>query len=88
VTALMAAHPDPRIRVTVVPTFVDLSVWQRLTVGVYGMLRATWLVLRCRTDVLHLHMAHGGSVIPSVSTLSKRMPRSFAFQHIIARRNS
>jgi hypothetical protein len=30
VTALMAAHPDPRIRVTVVPTFVDLSVWQRL----------------------------------------------------------
>ena len=63
VTALMAAHPDPRIRVTVVPTFVDLSVWQRLAVGVYGMLRATWLVLRGRTDVLHLHMAHGGSVI-------------------------
>ena len=30
VIALMAAHPDPRIRVTAVPTFVDLSVWQRL----------------------------------------------------------
>jgi FkbM family methyltransferase len=63
VAALMAAHPDPRIRVTVVPTYVDSSVWRRLLVGVCGMLRASWLLLRGRTDVLHVHLAHGGSVI-------------------------
>ncbi len=63
VIALMAAHPDERIRVTVVPTFVDEPRWRRLWVGVHGMVRATWLVLRGHTDVLHLHLAHGGSVI-------------------------
>lgn len=63
VAALMAAHPDPRIRVTVVPTFVDSSVWRWLLVGVCGMLRASWLLLCGRTDVLHVHLAHGGSVV-------------------------
>lgn len=64
VIALMAAHPDERIRITLVPTFVDGPVWRRLVVvGVHGMLRATWLVLRGHTDVLHVHLAHGGSVI-------------------------
>ncbi|OBH27101.1 glycosyl transferase [Mycobacterium sp. E342] len=63
VIALMAAHPDERIRITVVPTFMDAPMWRRLVVGVHGMLRATWLVLRGRTDVLHVHLAHGGSVI-------------------------
>lgn len=63
VTALMAAHPDKRIDITVVPTFVDSPAWRRLAVGVCGMLRATWLVLRGRVDVLHVHLAHGGSVI-------------------------
>lgn len=70
VAALMAAHPDGGIRVTAVPTFVDTSVWQRLAVGVYGMLRATWLLLRGRADVLHVHLAHGGSVIRKALPLS------------------
>jgi glycosyltransferase involved in cell wall biosynthesis len=63
VAALMVAHPDERFRVTVVPTFVDSSLWRRLAVGVYGMLRAAWLVLRGDADILHVHLAHGGSVI-------------------------
>ncbi|WP_122502503.1 glycosyltransferase family 4 protein [Mycobacterium pseudokansasii] len=63
VIALMAAHPDKRIRITVVPTFVDERVGRRLWVGVQGMVRASWLVLRGHADVLHVHLAHGGSVI-------------------------
>ncbi|BBZ12408.1 glycosyltransferase family 4 protein [Mycobacterium branderi] len=63
VVALMAAHPDEHIEISVVPTFVDGPAWQRIAVGVCGMLRATWLVLRGRVDVLHVHLAHGGSVI-------------------------
>jgi hypothetical protein len=41
VAALMSAQPDERIRITVVPTYVEGSVWQRLAVAVYGILRAT-----------------------------------------------
>jgi glycosyltransferase involved in cell wall biosynthesis len=63
VAALMAAHPDQRIRITVVPTYVDGSMCRRLVVGVCGMLRATWLLLDGRVDVLHVHLAHGGSVV-------------------------
>ncbi|GBE64662.1 polysaccharide biosynthesis protein [Mycobacterium sp. MFM001] len=63
VAALMAAHPDERVEIGVVPTFVDAPAWQRVAVGIGGMLRATWLVLRGRVDVLHVHLAHGGSVI-------------------------
>lgn len=65
----MAAHPGERIRITVVPTFVGGPMWRRLVVGVHGMLRATWLVLRGHTDVLHVHLAHGGSVIRKVLPL-------------------
>ncbi len=63
VVALMAAHPDARLHITVVPTFVNSSVWRWLLVGVSGMLRASWLALTGRTDVLHVHLAHGGSVV-------------------------
>lgn len=63
VAALMAAHPDERIAITVAPTYVDASLRQRLCVGIAGMLRATWPLLRGRVDVLHVHLAHGGSVI-------------------------
>jgi FkbM family methyltransferase len=63
VAALMTAHPDPRVRVTMVPTFVNSSVWRWLLVGVCGMLRASWLVLGGHADVLHVHLAHGGSVV-------------------------
>ena len=62
VIALMAAHPDERIRITTVPTYIEGSRWQRLATSVYGMLRATWLVLSGGTDILHVHLAHGGSV--------------------------
>jgi glycosyltransferase involved in cell wall biosynthesis len=63
VTALMAAHPDERIDITVVPTYLDGSLAQRLWVGIGGMLRASGLLRRGRVDVLHVHLAHGGSVI-------------------------
>lgn len=63
VAALMEAHPDERIHVTVVPTYVDRSRWIRLLVGMRGMLCASWLLLRGRADVLHANMAHGGSVL-------------------------
>ncbi|OSC41017.1 glycosyl transferase [Mycobacterium decipiens] len=63
VAALMAAHPDDRFALTVVPTYVDRSRWRRLLVGVGGMARASWLLLRGRTEVLHVHLAHGGSVL-------------------------
>jgi glycosyltransferase involved in cell wall biosynthesis len=63
VIALMAAHPDERIRITTVPTYIDGSRWQRLATGVHGMLRAALLVLACRADILHVHLAHGGSVV-------------------------
>lgn len=59
VIALMAAHPDNRFHITAVPTYIEGSTWRR----VYGMLRATWLVLSSRTDILHVHLAHGGSVV-------------------------
>ena len=63
VVALMAAHPDARFQVTVVPTYVDGSTWLRLSVGVRGMVRAAGLVLRGRVDVLHVHLSHGGSIV-------------------------
>jgi glycosyltransferase involved in cell wall biosynthesis len=69
VAALMAAHPDERLRITVVPTFVNGSVCRWLAVGIYGMLHASWLVLRGHTDVLHVHLAHGGSVVRKAAPL-------------------
>ncbi|OBK44544.1 glycosyltransferase family 4 protein [Mycobacterium sp. 1081908.1] len=69
VAALMAAHPDRSIRVTVVPTYVDRSRFMKLLVGARGMLWASWLLMRGRADVLHVHMAHGGSVVRKAVTL-------------------
>ncbi|MBY0441683.1 MAG: glycosyltransferase family 4 protein [Mycobacteriaceae bacterium] len=63
VVALMAAHPDERMCITMVVTYLDRVVWQRLAIGVYGMLRAAWLVLRGRADIMHVHLTHGGSVV-------------------------
>lgn len=63
VVAQMAAHPDPEVRITVVPTYRDGRVVQRLSVGVGGMLRAALLVLRHHVDVLHIHLSHGGSIV-------------------------
>ena len=69
VAALMAAHPDQSLRVTVVPTYVDRSRFVKLLVGVRGMLWASWLLMRGRADVLHVNMAHGGSVVRKAVTL-------------------
>ncbi|OBG32743.1 glycosyltransferase family 4 protein [Mycobacterium sp. E3198] len=63
VAALMAVHPDERISVAVVPTYVDRSRSARLLVGIRGMLCASWLLLRGRADVLHANLAQGGSVL-------------------------
>ncbi|WP_373159558.1 glycosyltransferase [Mycobacterium marinum] len=82
VIALMAAHPDPHIHITAVPTFIDGPLWPRLMLGVRGMLRATWLVLRRRTDVLHVHLAHGGSVIrKALPLLAARLTGTPAIVH-------
>jgi glycosyltransferase involved in cell wall biosynthesis len=63
VCTLMAAHPDSRFHVTVVPTYIDGSVWQRLSVGLRGMVLGSWLAFRGHADVLHVHLSHGGSVV-------------------------
>ncbi|QLL06565.1 FkbM family methyltransferase [Mycobacterium vicinigordonae] len=63
VIKLMTAHPNPRISITMVPTYIEGSFWYRRWVGLSGMVRATWLVLRGRADILHVHLAHGGSVL-------------------------
>jgi hypothetical protein len=63
VAALIARHPDERFRITVVPTYVDESRPRKLWVGIRGMLWASWLLLRGHVDLLHLNLAHGGSVI-------------------------
>lgn len=63
VMTLLAEHPADDVEIRVVPTFVDGSVLRRLWVGVRGMLFSSWLVLVGRVDVLHVHLAHGGSVV-------------------------
>ncbi|MFC7755247.1 glycosyltransferase family 4 protein [Tsukamurella soli] len=63
VAALMQADPDPRISIRTVPTYVDADTVTRMRVGVTGMLLSAWLILRGDVDVLHVHLAHGGSVV-------------------------
>lgn len=70
VITLMAAHPDTRMRIAMVPTYIEGSLWYRLWVGGSGMVRATWLVLRRQVDVLHVHLAHGGSVVRKAPPLA------------------
>jgi len=60
---LMINHPDPEFEVTVVPSYVDGSALRKLLVGLRGMVVASSLVLFGRVDVLHVHLAHGGSVV-------------------------
>lgn len=63
VLTLMAAHPDPRVSIRVVPTYADLGRVRRTLLGVRGMLLASALLACGRADVLHVHLAHGGSVV-------------------------
>lgn len=61
VITLMAAHPDACV--ITAPTYIEGPLWFRLWVGATGMMRAAWLVALRRVDVLHVHLAHGGSVV-------------------------
>ncbi|MBU8808616.1 glycosyltransferase family 4 protein [Mycolicibacterium goodii] len=63
VIRLMVDNPDPRFTVTAVPTFVDTGVVDRLRTGIRGMLTATAAIAFNRTDVVHVHLSHGGSVV-------------------------
>ncbi len=62
VLTLMEAHPDPRVAIRVVPTYADHGRARRTLLGLRGMLVASALILAGRVDVLHVHLAHGGSV--------------------------
>ncbi|MCG5433888.1 glycosyltransferase family 4 protein [Mycobacterium sp. MYCO198283] len=67
-------HPDPGVSIRVVATYVDAPPLRRLAVGVAGMIRAAALVLAGRADVLHVHLAHGGSVVrKAVPLLAARL---------------
>ncbi|MBU9766754.1 glycosyltransferase family 4 protein [Mycobacterium sp. TNTM28] len=63
VMRLLLDDPDPRFVLTAVPTFIDAGMPARLWTGVRGMAIATALILCGRTDVVHVHLAHGGSVV-------------------------
>ncbi len=61
--SLMLANPSADVRTDNVATYVDSTRIRKLWVGVTGMLHASWLIGRRRVDVLHVHLAHGGSVV-------------------------
>ncbi|WP_243636636.1 glycosyltransferase family 4 protein [Rhodococcus sp. Eu-32] len=63
VVSLMLANPSPDVRTISIATYVDSTRARKLWVGVTGMLRASWTIARRRTDVVHVHLAHGGSVL-------------------------
>lgn len=62
VLTVMTGHPDPRVSIRVVPTYADYGLLRRTLLGVRGMLLASALIMLGRVDVLHVHLAHGGSV--------------------------
>lgn len=62
IVGLMRDRRDPRFRVRTIATYVDDTRARRLLVGILGTARATLLVLTGRVDVLHVHLAHRGSV--------------------------
>src|SRR5882757_4360092 len=63
VVALMLNTTDRRVRVRAISTYLDAGLVTRLRVGVFGMVRASVLILARRTDVVHVHLAQGGSVL-------------------------
>jgi glycosyltransferase involved in cell wall biosynthesis len=74
VMELMVEDPDTRFRIKAVPTYVDSSLAARLSTGIWGMLRASALVLFGRADVLHAHFSYGGSIIrKAVPLLAARL---------------
>ncbi|MET0928131.1 MAG: glycosyltransferase family 4 protein [Aeromicrobium sp.] len=74
VVTLMGDHPDPGVAVRIVPTYVDRGLVQRTARGLRGMFAAAALILLGRVDVLHVHLAHGGSVVrKSLPLLAARL---------------
>ncbi len=63
VVTLMREQRDPRVRITTVATFVDDPAIARLATGVLGLLHSVLLLATHRVDVLHVHLAHKGSVL-------------------------
>ncbi|HEX2212005.1 MAG TPA: glycosyltransferase family 4 protein [Mycobacterium sp.] len=63
VMRLMVDDPDPRVSIRAVPTFVDAGLLTRLWTGLSGMFVAAGLILLGRTDVVHIHLSHRGSVV-------------------------
>lgn len=63
VVSLMVADPSPDVVIESVPTYVDAGRGRKLWAGVKGMTTASWRLARGRADVLHVHLAHGGSIV-------------------------
>lgn len=74
VVGLMREHHDDRVQITTVATYVDDRVSSRLATAVWGLARATALIMLGRVDVVHVHLAHKGSVArKSVPLLAARL---------------
>lgn len=63
VVTVMRQQRDPRVRVRTIATYVDDPRLRRLATGVFGVLHAALLLVTRRTDVVHVHLAQGGSVV-------------------------
>lgn len=63
VVTLMLANPSATIVTKSIATYVDASRMRKLWVGLTGIIRASWAMFHGRVDVLHVHLAHGGSVL-------------------------
>lgn len=70
VMRLLLEDRDPRFRIRAVTTYVDASLFARLSTGIWGMLKASTLILVGRVDVLHVHYSYRGSVIRKAVPLS------------------
>ncbi|WP_396911411.1 glycosyltransferase family 4 protein [Mycolicibacterium sp.] len=74
VIRLLVDDPDPRFAISSVSTFVDTGAVARQWTGVRGMVVSAALILSGRADVVHVHLAHGGSVVrKSVPLLAARL---------------
>lgn len=63
VVSLMLDNPSPDVTTRSIATYVDASRLRKLWVGIAGMVHASWVLFRGDADLLHVHLAHGGSVL-------------------------
>jgi glycosyltransferase involved in cell wall biosynthesis len=63
VMRLMLEDRDTRFRIRVVPTYVDSSIGARLSLGIWGIIKSSVLVLLGQADVLHVHYSYRGSIV-------------------------